>query len=236
MDAHAKRFHKLQVRGYCGRVVIAATTTAAATAVGRRERKKQQTRAALVDAALRLAAERGLDSVTVEEISEAADVSSRTFFNYFNSKDEAIIDGHLADSELVRERFAAVQPEIPVIGAIRLALAPVIAQMEQEREHWLLRIRIIGDHPMLLLRLLASGAEAEHLMAVSVASRLRLDSDHRYPVLVSAITATAFRTAMIRWASERGAPSLADEVDAAFADLASGLPDPPLGMHINSTV
>jgi AcrR family transcriptional regulator len=156
-------------------VVIAATTTAAATAVGRRERKKQQTRAALVDAALRLAAERGLDSVTVEEISEAADVSSRTFFNYFNSKDEAIIDGHLADSELVRERFAAVQPEIPVIGAIRLALAPVIARMEQQREHWLLRIRIIGDHPMLLLRLLASGAEAEHLMAVSVASRLRRD-------------------------------------------------------------
>jgi AcrR family transcriptional regulator len=204
-----------------------------AAAVGRRERKKQQTRAALTDAALRLAAERGLDAVTVEEISEAADVSSRTFFNYFNSKDEAIIDGHLADSDLIRERFAAVPAEIPVVRAIRLALDPVLARMEQEREAWQLRIRVIRNHPELLLRLLASGAEAEQSMAGTVATRLGLDPKHRYPVLVSAVTATAFRSAIVRWASGLGEPSLAAEVDGAFADLASGLPDPSAGSTSN---
>ncbi len=58
---------------------------------GRRERKKRETRAALAAAALRLALEKGPDHVTVEEISEAADVSVRTFFNYFPHKEHAIL-------------------------------------------------------------------------------------------------------------------------------------------------
>ena len=59
---------------------------------GLRERKKAETRAALSDAALHLAVERGMDAVTAEEIAAAANVSVRTFHNYFASKDEAILE------------------------------------------------------------------------------------------------------------------------------------------------
>ncbi|EFL37795.1 LOW QUALITY PROTEIN: TetR family transcriptional regulator, partial [Streptomyces griseoflavus Tu4000] len=58
---------------------------------GLRERKKRATRAALAEAAVRLAAEHGAEKVTVEAISAAAGVSVRTFFNYFDTRDDAFV-------------------------------------------------------------------------------------------------------------------------------------------------
>lgn len=80
----------------------------APTKIGRRERKRRETHAALATAAVDLAYEVGFDSVTIEAICDRADVSRTTFFNYFPSRDEAILGSPLGEAppEFVAERFA----------------------------------------------------------------------------------------------------------------------------------
>ena len=71
---------------------------------GRRQKRAEQTRVKLVRCALRLIARRGLANVTVEDITEAADVGKGTFFNYFESKEQVL--GVLAEMQLARIRSA----------------------------------------------------------------------------------------------------------------------------------
>jgi len=72
--------------------------------LGRRERKAQETSARLTSVSRRLTAERGLGGFTVQEVCDEADISRRTFFNYFPSKEDAILGVH-PEEEI--ERFAA---------------------------------------------------------------------------------------------------------------------------------
>ncbi|MGH3814820.1 MAG: TetR family transcriptional regulator [Pseudonocardiaceae bacterium] len=70
--------------------------------LGLRERKKQRTRNALIDAAFRLFTERGYENTTVADIADAAEVSTRTFFSYFPTREDVIF----ADTD---ERLAAMR-------------------------------------------------------------------------------------------------------------------------------
>src|SRR3954454_18038156 len=74
---------------------------------GLRERKKLATRLALHEAALQLVAERGLEHVSVDDIASRADVSPRTFFNYFPTKDDAVVGIDASAVGQAAERFTA---------------------------------------------------------------------------------------------------------------------------------
>ena len=85
---------------------------------GRRQRRAAETRLRLFRCALQLFAERGFPSVTVEEITEAADVGKGTFFNYFESKDHVL--GVMAEVQLgkVREALSAAVKGKQTIHAV----------------------------------------------------------------------------------------------------------------------
>src|SRR5271170_3857040 len=87
-----------------------------------RERKKLATRRSIRRVALDLIAERGFAHVTVEDIAEAADISPRTFFNYFPSKEAALFGADTERTEALRERVTHQAPGEPALSALRQVL------------------------------------------------------------------------------------------------------------------
>src|SRR5215470_9587187 len=109
--------------------------------VSLRERKKAATRRLLRRAALDLVAERGLANVTVEDIAEAADVSPRTFFNYFPSKEAALFGGSDPDrADRLRKRVASEAPGEPALSALRTVMAQAAVAIADE-------LRLLGGDP-----------------------------------------------------------------------------------------
>ena len=216
------KLQRLQECGYRHRVISHETGE---TGLGRRDLKKQQTRDALAAAALRLAADRGLDHITVEEISAAAAVSPRTFFNYFATKDDAVLSDSTVDAADINRRLAELLPKMPVLQAIQRSLMMTIAAMEADRDRWFLRMEVVGRSPSLLPRLIAAGSEAERETAAVVARHLGVPVAG-YPALVAAVTGAAFRVAMTAWAESAGALSLGGLIEQAFSALGRGLDDP----------
>src|SRR3954471_6393609 len=96
------------------------------SAPGRRERKKLATRAAVREAALRLAVRHGVENVTVEQIAAEADVAERTFFNHFATKEEAVVAAAAGGAEALVAESRARPPGEPVLRALRQAVLVVM--------------------------------------------------------------------------------------------------------------
>jgi len=196
-------------------------------AVGRRARKKDATRRALRSAALRLAAERGLKGVTIEQIAEAADVSVRTFFNYFPSKEAAVVGW---DPERLAEMRAGLagRPlnELP-LDTLRAVLLDLAMQLAEERDESIVRMQLVNDYPALLPDQLAAYAKFERLLRDAIGERTGTNPERDfYPALVAAAAVASFRVAAARWRESPPTASLPALVDEAFTLLAAGLRPP----------
>ena len=192
---------------------------------GLRERKKQATRRALHDAALRLALERGLEHLTVEEISAAADVSVRTFFNYFPTKEQAILGDDIFPADA--GQAAALMPEASDVldGLYRVAMA-LVASTAPRREQVMMRWQLMERYPALLPRIFARLEEFEKELASAVAARTGEAPDDVYPQLMAAVASTAMRTAVRRWVKGHGDHPLEHHLNEVFGLLREGLAGP----------
>jgi AcrR family transcriptional regulator len=214
-------------------MTLPGTTAADEPRASLRERKKLATRRLLRRIALDLVAERGFAHVTVDDIAEAADVSPRTFFNYFPSKEAAIYGTDPDRAAALRDRVAHHAPGEPVLDALRSVMASEADEVADELRElggdpasWLRRMKQARADPHLRAARAAQMAMVERAIAEGLAERLGTDPDRDpYPGLLAAVAAGVFRSSMTFWAGSGGTAPLSQVVDLAFRALADGLPE-----------
>jgi AcrR family transcriptional regulator len=214
-------------------MTVTSTPAPAEPHASLRERKKLATRRALRRVTLDLVAERGFSQVTVEDIAAAADVSPRTFFNYFPSKEAALFGTDPDRVAALRERVLREAPGQPALNALRVVLAAEARTVTQEAGEldgdpagWLRRMKSVRADPHLRAAQAAHMALLECALTEALAERLGTDPERDpYPALLAGVAAAVIRAATLFWATSGGAVPLDELTDQAFGALAAGLPD-----------
>lgn len=187
------------------------------TAPGLRERKKVHTRTMLSTAALRLAMERGVANVRVEDIAAEAGMSTRTFNNYFPSKEAAIV----GVAALRADHFCAALRARPANEELHDALTAAVLDLfaEEPDREWIARSQLIRDEPALLAEERKSDLHIERTIAAEIANRTELDpiADLR-PRLAAALVVSTIHTAIRYWL-DIPAATLHQTLTAAMAQI-----------------
>ncbi|HUZ23749.1 MAG TPA: TetR family transcriptional regulator [Streptosporangiaceae bacterium] len=213
--------------------VTPGTTALAEQRPSLRERKKLATRRALRRVALDLVAERGFAHVTIEDIAEAADVSPRTFFNYFPSKEAALFGADPDRTQAVRLRLVRDLPGQSALEALRVVLVDEARALTEEFNElggdpaeWLRRMKASHVDPHLRAARAAHLATFECAVADALAERLGTDpARDPYPLLLASAGMGVMRAAFSFWGSSGGTVPLDQLVDGACRALAQGLPE-----------
>jgi AcrR family transcriptional regulator len=190
--------------------------------VGLRELKKQRTRESIADAAIRLAVDKGLDKVTIEEIAELAFVSPRTVSNYFSCKEEAVVAGGSQTSTAILNELAERPSDEPPLISLCVVLVKAARSMTANQlELNLQLIKLAEHHPSLRPYQIARYDALEQQVSAIVAARThtRMDSD-LYPWLVAAAAVSALKSAIRLWAaSGSDTEALPELIQRAFEQI-----------------
>jgi AcrR family transcriptional regulator len=191
---------------------------------GLRERKKTETRVAIQQAVLFLALGRGLDAVTADEIAAAANVSVRTFHNYFGSKEEALVAAWVSEFKVYVETLRDRPADEPVLDALEHVFGEIASRIgerpgQAESHADLLWTSVVmARYRSVLLD------EAIRMVTDVVAARTSTDAaTDIYPHLVTAAAISAMVTAYQFTPSDGTAADRARLLRQAFALLRSGL-------------
>ncbi|GGY01267.1 acyl-CoA-like ligand-binding transcription factor [Streptomyces hiroshimensis] len=187
-------------------------------------RKRQLVSNELTEAALQLLALKGFDAVTIDEIATTAGVSKRTFFRYFASKEDVVVQ-FLADMGAdMRAELAARSAEERPSAALQCAVGVPIATCADHSDRALRVVQLILRTPALHARFLERQAQWRDDLAAELAQRLGLDPDSDlYPRLAAGMALNAFDAVLHRWSGSDGAEDPAELIDRAFAVIAPAL-------------
>jgi len=198
---------------------------------GRRARKRADTRDRLHQAGLELFAAEGLGSTTVRDIAEQADVAERTFYRYFDSKEDLLLDD-------VRRYFTAAASYIGSRPASESPMTSLLAGVDALAEDWNVAdaevvwlAELITDDPAARGHLHRLVDEYQEELAQIFARRRGLDDADYRCHLEAAVAGTAFIQAIGRFLVSDAAPIQQYGIEAIRL-LAAGVdPDAAAGVE-----
>lgn len=190
--------------------------------LGRRERKKLRTRALIRQEALRLFLEKGFEATTIEEIAEAADIAPSTFFNYFPTKEDVVLQDDL--DPVLLEAISMEPAGLHPIAVLRKALHHVFSHLTPEQNTiFQRRLALMASNPTLRAAFLnQSASQLDELVAVIAGRAGRSSDDFAVRNLAGALLGVMIAT-FLTAANDPEADLLGLE-DQALAHLEAGLP------------
>ena len=197
------------------------TTSSSDQRLGLRERKKLKTRKAIQENAFRLFAEQGYEATTVEQIAEAAEVSPSTFFRYFPSKEEVVLQDDF--DPLIYEVLLAQPADLSPLEAVRRTIVSLIGELPAEDKHAVFqRVQLSMNVPALRASQWENIEEGGQVIANALAVRTGRPADD-YAIQVFTMSLMGAQvTALYHWVRTGGTGDFAELLNEAFEVLARG--------------
>lgn len=190
-------------------------------------RKRQVVRDALSDAAAELFRIRGFEAVTVEEIAQAAGVSRRTFFRYYESKEDVMVERLDRDGERFITELAARPLDEPPLLAIRNSLIPAIEYGLGEADLVRDATRLLRETSALRRALMERRNRFEERIAALMMQRLGASPEDNTPMLLAFLTRALNDTAFNAW-YDHETDDIAGLIDDLIRRLRSIVVDMPV--------
>lgn len=196
---------------------------------GLRDRKKAATRAALSGAAARLARALGIECVTADAIASEAGVSTRTFHNYFSSKEEAVLASFEESVNLWIEALASRPADEPILDVLEELVVEIVNDSgpsgSEKASIWLLS----DSSPALYRDAADMHQRINRAVVQALAERTGTDAEKDlYPTLLLGAVGGAAKSVIDVWTGGKSEASSPEElVHDAFRQIRAGLPAPP---------
>jgi AcrR family transcriptional regulator len=191
--------------------------------LGIRERKKQRTRQALRQAALELFQERGFGATTIADITAAADVAPRTFFSYFQTKEDVVLDEGPQRFDQLQQTLRQRPHGEPLLAAFRRAVLDVAADMQTQSDQQRTLARVIRSTPAIQARIRERMGQWEEQLAAMIAEERNAPPDDLDSHVVAAALVGVLRSVQRVAVAAEKQPDLPALMDHAFDLLESGL-------------
>jgi len=201
--------------------------TEPARSAGLRERKKARTRAAIRQHALRLFMAQGYDATTVEQIAEAAEVSPATFFRYFPTKEDVVLQDDL--DLIAMAEMEALPPELGPIAAFRAAAAAGKRLLSaDDADAFAITMQLTMSIPEIRARALDEFMRTTEQISEAIARRTGASPDDFAVRNMAGAIIGVVMAATMPWDADRPVDldAMFDRIDAGLAHLEAGLPLP----------